>query len=262
MKEINNIVLIGAGNVATSLSMALHQAGKKIIQVISRHTNTARELAEKVDASFSTSIEEIKTTADIIICAVSDHALKEITENLKIKDTLIVHTSGSVALDIFENKYTDYGVFYPLQTFTKSTPITLNNVPVCIEANNQKTLKILRELGHLISNNVADINSDERKYLHLAAVFACNYTNFMYAIAEDLLKDHGLDMKILHPLIEETASKAIKYRPSEVQTGPAKRNDINTISRHLEILSNQRDYQEIYKVLSDKIRNKYKPNEF
>lgn len=247
------IVIIGSGNVATQLSLALQKSKHAIVQVYSKNNSSARNLAKKLRCDFTTYPEKIIATADIYIIAVKDDAIVEVAEHLKLIDRVVVHTSGSVEMDVLKGTSKNYGVFYPLQTFSKKNKINFKSIPVCLEANNSITFKILQSLAKSITLNVQKINSGQRKIIHLAAVFACNFTNHLYTIASDILSSANVSFDILKPVIEETANKIKNSSPHETQTGPAIRNDKKIIDRHLKMLSDKRQYQQIYKLISKSI---------
>lgn len=247
------IVIIGAGNVATHLSKALLQSGNNIKQVFSRTETSAKNLAAELNTSYITNIKQIDNNADLYIFAVSDNAITKLAKKIRLKDKRVVHTAGSVPLSIFKQAK-NHGVFYPLQTFSKNRKIDFKKVPICIEANNPDFNYELLELGHKLSDSVWQIDSERRKQLHLAAVFACNFVNRMYVLAKELIVDKGVGYDILHPLIKETAMKAISMDPKKAQTGPAVRNDTESLEKHIELLSSYPEIQHIYQTISDSIR--------
>jgi len=244
---------MGAGNVASHLSKALVSAGNKIKQVYSRTEESARKLAEEVNSSFTTDIQSIDYEADLYIFSVSDNAIPELSKKINIKDKNVVHTAGSVPLSVLEGAR-NHGVFYPLQTFSKSRDVNFKEIPICIEANNKEFNEKLAKLANKISNSVWQINSNQRKQLHLSAVFACNFVNHLYALAKELINDKEIDFEILHPLIKETALKALSMDPKLAQTGPAVRNDTESLKKHIELLSSYPEIQGLYKHLSNSIK--------
>jgi predicted short-subunit dehydrogenase-like oxidoreductase (DUF2520 family) len=186
--------------------------------------------------------------------AIKDDAIENVLQQIIDKNIFIVHTSGSIPITVFEQTgFNNYGIFYPLQTFSKLKAINLLDVPFCIEANEQED--ILVELANKLSNSVHRVDSEQRKKLHLAAVFACNFTNHMYAIAEDLCLKNNVNFNILKPLIRETAEKITLNHAKDVQTGPAKRKDEKIIENHIEQLSDSKSYQDIYKLITESIIN-------
>lgn len=249
----NNIVIIGAGNVATHLGIALHTIGYPISQVYSPTKKSASALAKLVRANAITKIKDINTTATLYIVAIKDDAIEEVVNQLQLKDNLIIHTSGSVAMNVLKNASKNYGVIYPLQTFSKDKTVNFKTIPLCIESNNAKSLKRILSFTKSINNNIHKINSEQRKLIHLSAVFACNFSNYMYVIAEKLLSKNKLSFELLKPLIEETALKIKSGSPAKMQTGPAVRNDRNTINAHLKLLNSDNNLKNIYKLLSESI---------
>lgn len=251
---IENVVMIGSGNVATQLALALVEKGIHVKQVYSRSAESARVLAEKVNAGFTNDLFQLDTEADLYVIAVKDPAIQEVLENLRLRENqLIVHTAGSVPMNILEGFTSNYGVFYPLQTFSKNRKVDFSDIPICIEANHPSNLMKLEELGKRLSGTVSQINSDERKTLHLAAVFTNNFVNHFYYIGAEILHNKKLDFELLKPLIRETAAKIETLQPVEAQTGPAKRNDQTIISLHLKMLQNKPEYQKIYSFVTESI---------
>ncbi len=252
------IVVLGSGNVATQLSQALHNAGEEIIQVYSKHFSNAKELASKVNANAIDNLLHVNAFADVYLIAVKDDAILEVSKALKSFKGVIVHTSGATGINIFRNEIENFGVFYPLQTFSKNRNVDFNQVPVCIEANNLSSLEFLKTLASKLGDRIFEINSEERKSLHLAAVFACNFSNHLYALAADVLEEKNLDFDLLRPLITETSVKVMDSLPADVQTGPAIRFDESTIKDHLALLKHSADLKEIYQRLTDSIKSKHK----
>jgi len=248
------IVIIGAGNVATHLGMALIDAGNEILQVYSKTEKSASILAKKLKTNFTTGISKVETNADLYITAVSDDIVLQILNSLDLKDKFIVHTSGFLPMDILRQSSENYGVFYPLQTFSKLRNMDIKTVPICIEANSVDNLNKLKSIAGQISTNVREINSAQRKKIHLAAVFASNFPNFMYSIADKLLGDSNIDFDILKPLIKETAEKVQDMKPAEAQTGPAVRGDENIMLTHLEMLKDYPAYKKLYQIISEEIK--------
>ncbi|MBN4065858.1 DUF2520 domain-containing protein [Candidatus Amoebophilus asiaticus] len=252
------IVLIGAGSVATNLGIALKGAGSEITQVYSRTEKSAKELAERLSTPYTADINEIKTEKDLYVISIKDSAIFSFIKKFNVRNSLVVHTSGTLPISIIENVAGKYGVLYPVQTFTKDRILNFKDIPICIEGNNKEVNRKLKEIANSISDKVFEINSESRKVLHIAAVFACNFTNHMYAIAENLLQNQNIPFEILHSLINETANKSILSDPANMQTGPAKRNDVNVIVDHLKILENEPGVKEIYESLSKSIQEMYR----
>ena len=252
MDSLQTITFIGSGNVATHLAKTLFYKGFVIHEVYSKSLEKAQLLASKINAKACNQIEQLSNESDIYIICIKDDFIQEIVEKLSFKNKLIVHTSGSISIDALKS-FEHYGIFYPLQTFSKEKEVNMFEVPFCIEANTKITEQALINLGESISEYVYLINSEQRKKLHLAAVFACNFTNYMYQIANDITRKNDIDFDILKPLIIETAKKIKKKTPKSMQTGPAKRKDEVVIKNHLELLNDSPDYQQIYKLISDNI---------
>ncbi len=246
------IVLIGAGNLATRLGLALHEKGCVIAQIYSRTEESARSLAEKTGAAYTHRIEDVINDADLYIFSVKDDALPQLLHKIEKNQSLWVHTAGSLPMDIFKNHAEHFGVFYPLQTFSKSKDVDFSTIPIYIEANQPQHLDSLKKLAARLSNQVIEASSEQRRYLHVAAVFACNFTNHMYAIAANLLEGKGLHFDHLLPLINETAQKVHTLHPKEAQTGPAVRFDEEVINRHLNMLEEEK-LRKIYHLLSENI---------
>jgi predicted short-subunit dehydrogenase-like oxidoreductase (DUF2520 family) len=249
------IVLLGSGNIATHLGKAFKMAGQNIVQVWSRSSEKARELADSVGGTAVPDLSEITSSADLYILAINDDAIRSIAEQLNIGKGLIVHTSGSTGLEILDGIAERTGVFYPVQTFSKTKAVDLRQVPIAIEGNSADVTDFLHSLASRLSEKVFEMDSLQRRTLHAAAVFACNFTNHMYVLANELLKDQSLSFDLLRPLIAETALKIQFADPATVQTGPAIRNDQSTMDKHLELLSGKPSMMELYEMLSQSIIN-------
>jgi predicted short-subunit dehydrogenase-like oxidoreductase (DUF2520 family) len=247
------ITIIGSGNVATHLAAAFKNAGHRIVQVYSRSIDNAALLAYHIKADPIDDLAQINPETDIFVIAVKDDVIGVIAGQLAPYQKLMVHTSGATDLYALLAFSDNVGVFYPLQTFSKTKEVDFRTVPLCIEAADQYVVKQLKELAQTISNNVYDIDSAQRKTLHLAAVFACNFPNYLYSIAQQIMAQHQLDFNLIRPLILETAQKALVALPAAVQTGPAVRNDEATMNNHLQLLNNNPDLQQLYTLLSQGI---------
>ncbi len=250
---IRSAVIVGAGNVAWHLGEALKAKNISILQIAGRTGNQTMKLAQSLHAECTLDVTKINVNADLYIIAVSDDAIADIAQQLCLENQLVVHTAGSVPMSVFHGQFNNYGVFYPLQTFSRSREIHFHEIPLCIEANNQDNLDKLFRLAELISCKVLSLNSEKRSILHLAAVFACNFTNHMYSIAAQILKRNNIDFSMLHPLIIETAMKAASMKPLNAQTGPAVRNNRNLMDKHLKMLEKDPDLRELYLLLSENI---------
>ena len=246
------VTLIGAGNLATQLGKSLKKAGVIISQVYSRTEDSARTLGELLEAEWLTDIKALRDEADIYIFSVKDSVLCElISEVCKGRgDKLFLHTAGSMPMSCFEGKALRYGVFYPMQTFSKTKDVDFERIPVFIEGNSIETEDVIRILANKLTQRVIRLSSADRKYLHLAAVWACNFTNYCYTVASDILSEHDIPFDVMLPLINETTEKIQNICPKAAQTGPAVRGDKNVMSQQLELMSDREDLQELYKMLS------------
>jgi predicted short-subunit dehydrogenase-like oxidoreductase (DUF2520 family) len=249
------VIIIGSGNVAQHLIVAFQKnqtVGTEIelAQVFSRKKAPLLHLLDsnKIATDFST-----LEAADVYIIAVSDDAIASVSDQLPFKNSLVVHTSGSFALDSL-NKNNRRGVFYPIQTFTKNKEVDFRNIPICLESENSTDFRLLEKVAKSISEKVFAINSEQRKALHVAAVFVNNFTNHLYQIGNEICVEHQVPFDILKPLILETAQKIITLAPEDAQTGPAIRNDKKTIEAHQLFLTNS-DQSNIYKILTQSIQD-------
>lgn len=256
------IVLIGAGNVAHHLAPALLRAGMNLCQIYSRTLESARELGRKTGINYTSDTFAVYPDGDIYIFCVSDDALLSVFKSLRInEEALILHTSGSVPLDIFKPYRQNYGVLYPLQTFSKTRNLDFGEIPLCIEAPDKEVLKTIGQIADKLSSKVYEISSEKRKKLHLAAVLANNFTNHLYHMAGKLLEKEDLDFNLLRPLIFETAHKVMQMIPENAQTGPARRGDTNILNLHKSMLKDNRDIQTLYVLLSQSIQQTYSKKE-
>lgn len=247
------VVILGTGNVATHLFDAfLEASGVEVLQVYGRNKKSLAYFSNKTKTT--TQLRELKH-ADVYIMAVSDDAIGSFSNQIPFSNRLVVHTSGGVDMDVLSKKNRK-GVFYPLQTFTKEKSIDFSTIPVCVEAENVSDLTLLKKLGEQISKKVVEISSEERSKLHVAAVFVNNFVNYLYFAGEEITKENTLDFELLKPLILETARKIETLSPKEAQTGPAKRNDIKTIKKHLHLLRNS-THKKLYKQLTKAIVKQY-----
>ena len=246
------IVFIGAGNVATHLATELYKYDFDIAQVYSRTDESAQSLANLVEAEAITDIKNIIDEADLYIFSVKDSILEELASRLSSNNGIWIHTAGSIPLNIFEKYVSKYGVLYPFQTFSKNRKIEWGKVPIFIEASDSKVLQSLEKTAHILSDKVTTISSDQRKYLHLTGVFACNFVNHMYTLSSDILKKAGLPFDVALPLIDETAAKVHSIMPKDAQTGPAIRYDENVINTHLSLIEDEK-VKEIYRLISENI---------
>lgn len=244
---------IGAGNLATQLSKAFQIHGFFISQVYSRTEKSAKELAGILSTRYTTSVNEIDAKADVYIVALKDDVAESVLSQIDFNNKLVVHCSGSLPLSILKNFSKNAGVFYPLQTFSKTRNVDFKSIPVFIESSSMENEKILHEIASQISDSVSILDSEKRKMLHVSAIFACNFVNHLYTISSEILKEHNISFDVLKPLILETAQKVQEMDPGTAQTGPAVRFDKNIISTHLEKLSGFQNYQDLYRIISKSI---------
>jgi predicted short-subunit dehydrogenase-like oxidoreductase (DUF2520 family) len=252
-RKIRKLVIVGAGNMATNLALGLYQKGYTILQVYNRSTDNGRRLARKVKATYIDDLSAISLKADLYILSVADRSLKKVAGQLHLNNRLVVHTSGTLSQDVLQDTSTNYGILYSPQTYSKNHPQKLSGTPFCIEANNNENLERLRMLAESLTPVVHVVSYRQRKIIHLAAVFANNFTNYMYAVAEDLLKNEELDFKILEPIIKRTAANVHYRNMFLLQTGPAIRGDNQVMKEHLALLKAHPGYQHVYELISQMI---------
>ena len=248
------IVLLGSGNVATHLAKALKANGEDVLQIYSPNLVNARWLANQLSAEAVDDLSQINQDAELYIISVKDDVIEHVAASLADVNGLVVHTSGTTDIQVLASHVKQAGVFYPLQTFSKAKDVSFLNIPLCIEATDQTQLSMLRQLASKLSEKVYELDGQKRKVLHLAAVFACNFPNHLYAMANEILQENDLDFDIIRPLIAETADKVMSNLPENVQTGPAIRNDETTMSKHLGMLESKPEMKHIYQTLSDSIK--------
>ncbi|OFX19899.1 MAG: hypothetical protein A2033_00440 [Bacteroidetes bacterium GWA2_31_9] len=246
------IVYIGAGNVAFHFANTLSKHFE-IIQIYSRNIDNAKFLSSKINCSYTNNISEIAKNADIYFISLKDDIIEDVLKKLNFKMPLSIHTSGSTDINILKNYSENFGVIYPLQTFSKQSELDLSEIPLFIEANNNFSLLSIKQIAENISQKTYNCSSENRQLLHIAGVFTNNFTNHLFSLSNKILKNTGYEFDVLKPLISETLSKAIKLGPDKSQTGPAIRNDKNIINKHLEILENYKDCQKMYSFVSESI---------
>lgn len=246
------IVCIGAGNLATRLSLAMQRAGMRVGQVYSHTAASASQLAARLECPWTTDLSALLPDADLYVFSLKDTALADVISQVKPNNGLWVHTAGSMPMDVFKGYASRYGVIYPLQTFSKEREVDFDTIPFFLEVANEQDAVFLRNVAGSLSGDVRFMPSDKRKSLHLAAVFACNFTNHIYALAGKLLAEQSIPFDVLLPLIDETAAKIHTLSPAAAQTGPAIRYDENVINKHLAMLADP-DMKAIYRLLSQSI---------
>jgi predicted short-subunit dehydrogenase-like oxidoreductase (DUF2520 family) len=247
------IVIIGAGRLATHLGLAFLKNGLIIKQVCNRTHAMGMKLANRLGASFTTDIRELTPDASVYILAVSDSFLEQLAGKLNLKNKLVIHTSGAVEMGILESMSKNIGVFYPVQSFSPGNPVDFRKIPVCIEGNSNEVEQKLTILAKTITNSIHYLDSDQRRLLHLAAVFSANFTNFMYAVSEELLLETNIPFDLLKPLIMQTARNTRYGNLFQCQTGPAVRGDAKVLETHRALLAGHPDYLEIYNMISHHI---------
>lgn len=247
-------MIIGAGNVATHLSLAMQRAGFLIIQIFSQNFHHAHLLANKLNCDYTINITEINNDADYYIFSIKDDAYRSVLKNMPPNKGVFIHTSGSIPLDVFREYTNDYGVIYPLQTLSKYHETNFYKIPLFIEGNTEKVVDTINNIANRLSESVTILTSEKRKYLHLAAVYACNFSNYLYSVASQILEKQGIDWHVLQPLIDETAHKLHDMRPEQAQTGPAVRNDRTIIEMHKSLLEDIK-MRQLYTLISENIHN-------
>jgi predicted short-subunit dehydrogenase-like oxidoreductase (DUF2520 family) len=253
----HSISFAGAGKVASALCRKINEAGIKIDLIVSLSEENGESLARSVGASWSRELEYPVST-DLIIVAVPDHKLGDVLKNIKCRpDTLVVHTAGSIGLELFPEHLSHNGVLYPLQTFSTDRKVDFTDLPFLLESSDEQSAAMLEELVLIIGGKGCFLSTGNRIMLHLAAVFICNFTNHMLTCGNLVAEKAGIPFEIFYPLLKETVSKAIELGPEKSQTGPAVRNDQNTIGKHLELLSFSPELKKLYMELTNSITNYY-----
>jgi len=252
-----DIAFVGSGNVAWHLAPELENAGHRVLEITSRNPKNAKALQKRLyNAEINPSLDFSNSEAEVIFICVSDDAIEEVAKEMAIPENAIVaHTSGSQSISKLGFTASDnIGVFYPLQTFTKGQQLDFEEIPILIEAESRRVLKILKSLARSISKDVHSLSSKDRLAIHVAAVFACNFSNYLLGVSEQILNKQGFDLDILRPLIAETLNKSLDIGPKEAQTGPAARGDLETLDRHMAFLEKS-EQQDLYRLITEKILN-------
>ena len=260
MSEQLKVSIIGSGNLAWHLAPALDNAGFVVKEVYSRNPKHAEALTERLyQAEVKATLDFSTSPSSVFIVAVSDDAIKDVATEIILPDeAFLIHTSGSQPLSILQFAAIDtIGSFYPLQTFSKEKRVDFKTVPIFLESTHPETEKIMMTLAKAISHQVKKIGSEERKALHVAAVFASNFVNHMLTLSKEILQQNSLSLDLLKPLITETIAKSLAMGPENAQTGPASRGDMEVLDRHLEFLGEDEAVAEIYKLISQNIIDKY-----
>ncbi len=252
------VVIIGSGNVATILAIKLKNAGHNILQVYNKTISNAEVLAKKVNANVVTNIQNLTSNANLYIFAVADNAIEALAQQLKVhEDSLVVHTAGSVSMQVLKNCSNNYGVLYPIQSIKKEMN-TATPIPFAIDGCNKNVVHSLVSLTQTLGEKAVHYNDEQRLQLHIAAVFASNFVNYLYWQSDVLCSNKNIDFNMLQPLIEETATRLKNKKPHEVFTGPAIRKDFVTINKHLKMLEKNKNQFELYQFLTNKIMEEIK----
>ncbi len=248
-----DVVILGTGNVATHLFRAFSQSPGIRVKQVYNHAHKSLE-PFKNEVPTTTSLQDLET-ADLYLLALKDDVISHYADQLKHCDGLVAHTSGAVSLEALKGP-ARRGVFYPLQTFTRDLKVDYSKIPFCLESSDPEDMQLLQELAHDLSAPAYEVNSQQRKQLHLAAVFVCNFVNYLYTVGQNLCEKHQIPFKILEPLIMATAQKIQQAPPRDVQTGPARRGDSSTIKAHLDLLE-EPSHIAIYELLTRAIQSEY-----
>jgi predicted short-subunit dehydrogenase-like oxidoreductase (DUF2520 family) len=258
MKEIQKISIIGSGCVAHFFGNEMKRKGFDILEIISRTEEKAKPLAEMLGAKLNVNqFDKIDPTADLYILSVKDDAIMELRKRIPLSDQLIVHTSGSVSSEVFKKTSSRFGIFYTLQTISKDQKIQIDEVPIFVSGNNDESEQILLNFAQKLSNKTAILSDEKRLIVHMAAVFASNFPNYLLKISSEILERENLDFQILKPLVDETMKKAFDLSPAKAQTGPAKRGDCGITDKHKSLLKDK-SQKKLYALISDMIREDYK----
>jgi len=248
-----NITFIGSGNLGSHLAIRLHRAGFRLSQIFSKDIINAKRTALQVKAGAISNLNQLNNDADIYFVCVKDDAIPEIASHIRLNEKIIAHTSASVPAEVLQQCSVNYGVFYPLQSFSKDIEPDFRHIPVFIEGSNGKVKQILTEAAKTISETVYEADEQKRLALHVAAVFANNFPNYFFAIAEKIVKKEGWSLKVLLPLINETVRKIQSNSPADMQTGPAIRGDEATVQKHLHYLADEKSLRQLYELLTNNI---------
>lgn len=252
--------IIGTGNTAWFLAKRLSAQGHKCIRVYGRNITKAKALADSVNTTATNKLSDIKDDADCCFIAISDHAIAEIAKQLSFNNTVLIHTAGSVDRSILSEAAPNNGVIWPIYSINKSNLPTHRDIPCIIEVANDESLKVISKLVNSITDKVYNVDSEQRAILHLSAVLSNNFVNHLFTISEKLCQAKDLPFALLLPIITQTSERIYHRSPEELQTGPAKRGDTATILKHLEILQEHSDWQEVYRSVTTSIDNLYRPN--
>ena len=246
------ISLIGSGNVATVLGRLLKQKNFIINEVVSRDKTHALHLAKELDAIAIDDIKALSKNSDVYIIAVNDDAIEAVSNQLNTSEKIVVHTCGSASINLLRNASKNFGVLYPLQSLRKEISY-LSAIPFLIDASNNYSKNVIITLAEAISDNIKEANDEQRMQYHLSAIVVSNFTNHLFALAEEYCKKNKIEFSLLLPLIEEVVNRLRNFKPAEMQTGPAIRGDISTMQKHLSLLKDFPQLKNIYEVMSESI---------
>ena len=251
--------MIGAGNLATQLARSLPAAGHEVVQVYSRSRESAELLAGRMGCEAVTELADVRPDADVYVLAVKDSVLSQLVAALPQcgDDSVLVHTAGSMPMDLFASRSEHYGVFYPMQTFSKQRDVDFRQIPAFVESSDAFSHDVRCALASSLCDRVVEMSTEDRRYLHLAAVWACNFVDHCYDITSEVLSSHGIPFDVMLPLIDETARKVHELTPKQAQTGPAVRYDTNVMDRHIDLMAGEPQLQQLYKALSESIHNRF-----
>ncbi len=253
------ITIIGAGNVAWHLSQALQKAGHEILQILCRTAKPARILSQKLNCGYSTDIKKINPLADIVLICVNDDQIQKVANQISAKNKIVLHTSGGIGMNVLKSTSKQHGVLYVQLPFTKSVKLDLNSSSVFIQGSDALTRNAIKKLSKAISKKVYEVNDDQRKVIHIAAVFANNFVHHLYVMAEQLLNEKELPNDILKSLARQEFSRLLSGNNlKKLQTGPARRGEKILIADHLKYLKTKPEYQKMYKMMSQSIQNLHK----
>lgn len=248
------IVIIGSGNVATVLGRLFIKNNHQVVQVMSRHVENAKILATELDCSYTNYDGVTDMSADLYLVAISDGVLFDLNKSFSLGNKLIVHTAGSITKDVLQAISTNYGILYPYQTLRKEIS-DIPQIPLLIDGNTDEAILLIEDFAKSISTIVKRTTDEERLKLHVAGVVVSNFTNHLYAVTDEFCQKENLDFNLLFPLIKETAERIKDFSPKDVQTGPAIRNDVFTLDKHLRLLSAHPKLKYLYLKLTDSIMN-------
>ena len=248
------IVIIGSGNVATVLGRLFKKNNHQVIQIISRHLENSKLLANELDCSYTNYDGVTDMSADFYLVSITDGVLFDLNKSFSLGKKLIVHTAGSVTKDVLKDISTNYGILYPFQSLRKEME-GIPEIPLLVDGNTNEATTLIEDFAKTLSPVVKRTTDEERLRLHVAGVVVNNFTNHLYAVAEEFCAKENVDFRLLLPLIQETTRRLQHYAPKDVQTGPAKRNDVFTLDKHLRILSGHPKLKYIYLKLTDSIMN-------